>query len=129
MDLLTTELAQMKSLLLALHSGARTEHAAAPNPPMAELVPDDDVVSMAASATHFNEYNEEGPSHASGPGSCTSAHGSSEGADYGSMGAVSRMALARQQLDVRQPETAPASAFFRRTLAPATRHLYHSSLL
>ena len=77
-DLLTTELAQVKSLPLALHSGARTEHAAAPSPPMAELIPDDDVFSMAASATQFNEYDREGPSQASGPGSCTSAHASAQ---------------------------------------------------
>ncbi|KAF3847230.1 hypothetical protein F7725_020258, partial [Dissostichus mawsoni] len=65
--------------------------------------------SCTSVATHLNEYDEEGLSHASRPSSCPSARGSSEGADDGSMGAVIRMALARQQLDVRQPETAPAT--------------------
>lgn len=92
---------------------------------MAELVLDDDVFSMAASATQFDEYDGESPSHASGPGSCTSAHGPSEEADDGSMGTVIRMALAHQQLDAQQPVTAPAIVFFRRTL----RNLYCSSLL
>ena len=115
-DLLAAELGQMKSLLLALHSGAGAENAAAPNPPMADLASEEDIMSVAASATHFNEYSEEQPSQASGTGSRSSAHGSSEGAEDGSMGAIIRMALARLQLDVRQSEPAPTSAFFRRTL-------------
>nr|XP_010782195.1 PREDICTED: uncharacterized protein LOC104956407 [Notothenia coriiceps] len=104
------------------------EHAAAPDPPVAELVLDDGVFSMAASATQLNEYDGESPSHASGPGSCTSAHDPSEEADDGSMGTVIRMALAHQQLDAQQPKTAPASVFFRHPppllFLPLTRHPY-----
>lgn len=113
-DLLTAELAQMKSLLLALHSSAGTEDAGTPTPPMAESFSEEDAVSMAASATLFNEYNVEEPSHASGLGSRSSAHISSDGMGDSSMGAIIRMALARLQLDIWQPESAPANAFFRR---------------
>jgi len=82
-DLLAAELAQLKSLLLTIHSGAGAENAAAPNPHIAELASEEDIVSMAASDTHFREYSEEEPCHASGPGSRSSGHGSLDGAEDG----------------------------------------------
>lgn len=61
MDLLATELDQVKSLILALHprAGAENDNAAAPSPPVADLASGGRVMSVAASATHFNEYIEE----------------------------------------------------------------------
>jgi len=106
-DLLAAELAQMKSLLLALHFGAGVENPVAPNPPLAELVAEEDIVSIAASDTHFNEHSEGEHSHASGFGSLSSARGCLNGAEN-SMGAVIRMALARLQLDVPPPPVSSA---------------------
>lgn len=74
---MSAELAQMKSLLMSLPG---TGSVGAPNPPTAELLPDEDIVLVAASAALFNEYNEERPSHASEPGSHSSANSSSVGA-------------------------------------------------
>jgi len=98
-DLLAAELAEMKSLLLALHSGAVR---AAPNPPIARLAAEGNMVSMAASDTHFNEYSEGDPSHASVASSRSSARGALDGEEDGLMGAVIRTALAHLQLDVQQ---------------------------
>ncbi|XP_068583377.1 LOW QUALITY PROTEIN: uncharacterized protein [Cebidichthys violaceus] len=117
-DLLTAELAQMKSLLLTLHPSAGGSEA--PDLSTAELGPEEDVISLAASANLFTEYSEGRPSHASGPGSRSSAQSSSEGAVDSTMGSIIRMALARLQLDTQQPEPPSASAFFRGVPAPST---------
>lgn len=75
-----------------------------------------------------NVYSEEGPSHASEPGSRSSTCSSLEGAEDSFMSSVIHMALARLQLDIQQSEPAPASAFFRCiaskfTVPPADEYL------
>ncbi|XP_047454133.1 uncharacterized protein LOC125016013 [Mugil cephalus] len=118
-DQLTTEINNMKSLFLTFQSGTGAGEPAASVPPAAILEPEKDVLSMAASATQFAEYEPEVvaqdvTSRASAAGSCSSTHSSAGGSDDGSMGAIIRMALARLQLDLPQAQSAPASAFFRR---------------
>ena len=121
---LTAELDHMKSLFLAFQSGTGAEVPGAPAPPAAILEPEDDVLSTAASATEFAEYEsdvvpQDVASRASAAGSCSSTHSSTGCSEDGSMGAIIRMALARLQLDLPQAQSAPASAFFRRGPAPA----------
>ncbi|TNN44873.1 CMP-N-acetylneuraminate-beta-galactosamide-alpha-2,3-sialyltransferase 4 [Liparis tanakae] len=117
-ELMATELAQVKSLLRALHpSAVETEESV---PPAAEQSLEDDIISVAASANLFTEYSDGRGTQASIPGSHLSVHNrSEEAAEDGSIGAVIRMALARLQLDIQQPEPSQASAFFRRTSTPA----------
>jgi len=118
-QLLTTELAQMKSLLLTLQPRAGKIETSDP-PPVSEPVPDEDVISVSANL--FTEYSNERPSHASGPGSRSSAHGlSMEEVDY-SRGSVICRALACQQLDIRQLEL-PAHAFFCHIFYPSLRRI------
>jgi len=85
-DLPTAKLAQMKSL-------------EASDPPAAEPVPGE---KLSESANLFTEYSNVRPSHTSGPGSRSSAHGPLEEAVDYSMGPVIRRELACQQLDIRQ---------------------------
>lgn len=63
---------------------------------MAELVQEKDIVSVGASAILFTECSEDGPSHASGPDSHSSARSGSEGAK----------------------DTAPWRSFIHKALAP-----------
>lgn len=126
-DQLTEEINQMKSLFLAFQSGTGAGELGAPAPPAAILEPEEDVLSMAASATEFAEYEadvvpQDVASRASAVGSCSSTHSSTVGSEDNSMGAIIRSALARLQLDIPQAQPAPASAFFRCGSAP--RQLY-----
>ncbi|XP_073732290.1 uncharacterized protein [Misgurnus anguillicaudatus] len=121
-DQLTAELNTMKSLFLAFQSGTGAEPPDDFVPSAASLESEDDVLSMAASAGQFNEYEPEvlpqmGASQPSGACSRSSTHSSTGGVEDCSMGAIIRMALARLQLDVPQTQPAPASAFFRRVPA------------
>lgn len=81
----------MKSLLMSLHSDADT----ALKPTMPELVPEEDIISVAASATHFHDLGDEAPSQASKPGSHSSAQSSLEGMEMGTMRSIIRTAVAR----------------------------------
>ncbi|XP_062279213.1 uncharacterized protein LOC133984014 [Scomber scombrus] len=124
-DQLTEELNQVKSLFLALQSGTGARDVGAPAPPAAMFDPEDDALSVAASATEFADYGadvvpQDVASHASGVSSCSSARSCGAGSEDSSMGAIICMALARLQLDVPQAQLAPASVFFRRGPAPAT---------
>ena len=125
-DQLTEELNQMKSLVLAIRSGTGAGDTGAPAPPTVVFEPEDDALSLAASATEFADYGADtvpqdtASGHGSGVSSRSSAHSGGTGSEDNSMGAIIRMALARLQLDVPQVQPAPASAFFRRGPAPAT---------
>ncbi|KAK0149825.1 hypothetical protein N1851_009418 [Merluccius polli] len=125
-DQLTEELNQMKSLVLAIRSGTGAGDTGAPAPPTVVFEPEDDALSLVASATEFADYGADtvpqdtASGHGSGVSSRSSAHSGGTGSEDNSMGVIIRMALARLQLDVPQVQPAPASAFFRRGPAPAT---------
>ena len=133
-DRLSTELAQMRALLIARQPEAPLEDAEAPTPPtppMPLLVPEDrpiaeaqdldyDTLSLAASATQFRGDDEEGEvdggSQASEPGSYSSTQTAQTGAECSSMRAVMHMALELQGLATPQ-ETGKPSRFFKRVPA------------
>ena len=122
---LTAELESMKCLFLAFQAGTGAGGPGALAPPAATLEPEEDVLSLAASAAEFAEYEPDGvlqdaASRASAACSRPSTHSSTNASEDNSMGAIIRMALASLQLDVPQAQPAPASAFFRRGLAPAS---------
>ena len=130
-DQLSAELAQMRAMLIARQPDAPSEEAEVPTPPMPCLTPEDDTLSLAASASHFREYDEnevgDDLSQASEPGSHSSAQGSLAETEDSSMRAILRMALERQQLAIpQQAESAPASAFFRRRPASTAFAVPHS---
>lgn len=143
-DQLSAELAQMRSLFMARHSDTSLEGAGAPSEKeegeadapledsdMPVLVPEDDALSLAASATYFGEYaedTEDGASQASEPSSHSSAQSSLAETEDSSMRATMRMALDRLGLDVpQQAESAHASALFRRRPAPSAFAVPHSA--
>ncbi|CAL8268003.1 unnamed protein product [Boreogadus saida] len=122
---LTAELESMKCLFLAFQAGTGAGGPGALAPPAATLEPEEDVLSLAASAAEFAEYEPDGvlqdvASRASAACSRPSTHSSTSASEDNSMGAIIRMALASLQLDVPQAQPAPASAFFRRGSAPAS---------
>lgn len=85
-DQLTAELNTMKSLFLAFQSGTGAEPPDDFVPSAASLESEDDVLSMAASAGQFNEYEPEvlpqmGASQPSAAGSRSSTHSSTGGVD------------------------------------------------
>lgn len=127
---LSAELAQMRSMLRDRQPDAPLVGALAPSPSMPVLVPEEDTLSLAASATHFHNYGEDsgdGGSPASERGSHSSAQSSGAETGDGSMRAIMRMALERLHMEVPQlAEAAPASAFFRRRPAPAAFAIPHS---
>ncbi|XP_043992837.1 uncharacterized protein LOC122842759 [Gambusia affinis] len=117
---LSAELAEMKSLFQAPQAGAPMTGFS--SPPMPELAVEEDVLSLAASASHFgNEEEEEARSpRTSETGSRSSSQSAASGSGDGSMQDIMLMALRQLQLDVPQVvESAPGSAFFRRGRAPA----------
>lgn len=123
-DKLTMEMENMKSLLLAFQSETGAGVPDAPAPLVDVLEPEEDVLSMAASATEFTEYEPDVAPEAivscpSAASSCTSVHSSAGAVEDNSMATIIRMALARLQLDPPQVQPAPASAFFRRGPAPS----------
>ena len=55
MDQLYAELAEMRSLLQEREPATPTEEAGSSTPLMPVLAPEDDVISLAASASHFQD--------------------------------------------------------------------------
>ena len=100
-DQLTEELNQMKSLVLAIRSGTGAGDTGAPAPPTVVFEPEDDALSLAASATEFADYGADtvpqdtASGHGSGVSSRSSAHSGGTGSEDNSMGAIIRMALAQ----------------------------------
>ena len=121
-------LAQVRSMLTARQPVVPL--AEVHSPPMPELTPEDDALSLVASAAYFHDYEEDtNVSLASEPGSHSSAQGSIAETENGSMHVVMRMALDR--LQTRGPqlaESAPASAFFRCRPASTALAVPHSGL-
>ncbi|XP_037536617.1 uncharacterized protein LOC119413633 [Nematolebias whitei] len=117
---LSAELAEMKSLFQVHQLG--TEPVAATglsSPPMPELAVEEDVLSLAASASHFLGEEDGHSSRVSETASLSSSRSAVSGSGDGSMQDIMRMALRQLQLDVPQPEAStPGSAFFRRGLTP-----------
>lgn len=115
---LSAELAEMKSLLQTRQSDPSLPVVGLSSPPMPELVVEDDVISLAASASHFRDEEEAGSSQASEAGSFSSQSAVGEAGD-GSMREVMSMALKQLQLELPQGEASSSgSAFFRRGRAP-----------
>ncbi|CAL8311273.1 unnamed protein product [Gadus morhua 'NCC'] len=124
-DQLTAELESMKSLFLAFQAGTGAGEPGALAPPAAALESEEDVLSVAASAAEFAEYEPDGvlqdvASRASAVCSRPSTRSSTGASEDNSMGAIIRMALARLQLDEPKAQPAPASACFRHGPAPTS---------
>ncbi|CAL8385973.1 unnamed protein product [Gadus morhua 'NCC'] len=119
---LTAELESMKSLFLAFQAGTGAGEPGALAPPAAALEPEEDVLSLAASAAEYepDRFLQDLASRASAACSRPSTRSSTCASEDNSMGAIILMALASLQLDVPQAQPAPASAFFRRGPAPAS---------
>ncbi len=116
---LPVELAEMRSLFHARHADALLEDTEVPTPPMPMLVTEDDVLSLAASASHFRDNGRDRPSQASEPGSHSSGQSSLSELGDSSMQAIIPMVLDRLQLEIPQKaESAPESTFFRSRSAP-----------
>ena len=121
MEQLSAELAQMKAMFMGRLPESPSEEASTPSMP--HLNPEEDTLSLAASATHFREYEEEegSTSRTSDQGSHSSDRSLLSESEDGSMRAILRMALERLNMSVpQQAESAPASAFFRRRPPPTT---------
>ena len=93
------ELNQGKSLSLAIQSGTGAGDAGAPAPPAAMFNPEEDVLSVAASATEFADYGadmipQDVAFHASGASSRSSTHSCGARSNDCSMGAIIHIALA-----------------------------------
>lgn len=117
---LSAELAEMRSFFQANQTAIPTEEEGLCTPPMPVLVSEDDAISLAASASYFQESDDEHASLASEAGSSSSAQGSSSEAGDSSVQSVMRMALDCLKLEIpQQTEPGPGSAFFRRGRAPS----------
>lgn len=117
---LSAELAEMKSFFQTHQLDAPLTEPEFRSPPVLTKEVEDDVLSLAASASHFqDDEGEEQSSRASEAGSFSSAQSiGSESADS-SMQDIMRMACKQLQLDVPQGEKSTSgSAFFRRGRAP-----------
>lgn len=121
---LSAELAEMKSLLQLRQSDTVSEEAGVSLPSMPVLTREDDVLSLAASASQFfDDYDgaTSHTSHVSEAASFSPSHSSLSDAGEDSMQSVLRMALDRLNMGVpQQAEVAPESAFFRRGRPPST---------
>ncbi|MED6256786.1 hypothetical protein ATANTOWER_023372 [Ataeniobius toweri] len=116
---LSTELAEMKSLLQTRHSDASLPTAGLSSPPMPDLSVEDDVFSLAALASQFRDEEEAQSSQASETGLFSSQSAVGEPSD-GSMREVMCMALRQLQLELPLVEvSASGIAFFRRGRAPS----------
>ncbi|MED6234244.1 hypothetical protein ATANTOWER_025253 [Ataeniobius toweri] len=112
---LSKELAEMKSLL---HSDASLPTAGLSSPPMPDLSVEEDVLSLAASASQFRDEEEAQSSQASETGSFSLQSAVGEPSD-GSMREVMCMALRQLQLELPlRQESASGSAIFRHGRAP-----------
>ncbi|MEQ2164596.1 hypothetical protein GOODEAATRI_008294, partial [Goodea atripinnis] len=115
---LPTELAEMKSLLQTRHSDASLPTAGLSSPPMPDLSVEENVLSLAASASQFRDEEEAQSSQASETGSFSSQSAVGEPSD-GFMREVMCMALRQLQLELPLGgESASGSAFFRHGRAP-----------
>ncbi|MEQ2228517.1 hypothetical protein ILYODFUR_009740 [Ilyodon furcidens] len=115
---LSTELAEMKSLLQSRHSDASLPTAGLSSPPMPDLSVEEDVSSLAVSASKFRDEEEAQSSPAFETGSFSSQSAVGEPSD-GSMREVMCMALRQLQLELPLGEvSATGSAFFRHGRAP-----------
>ncbi|CAJ1069923.1 LOW QUALITY PROTEIN: uncharacterized protein LOC114481864 [Xyrichtys novacula] len=128
-DQLSAELAQMKALLMAQAHRPESPLEEAPTPPMPHLDREEDALSLAASATHFCEFEEDGESSTSrtSMGSRSSSYSSLAVTEDSSMRDLLRTAL--EQLNVAAPQqarSAPASTFFRRRPPPTSFTVPHS---
>ncbi|CAJ1061397.1 PREDICTED: uncharacterized protein LOC106941852 [Xyrichtys novacula] len=128
-DQLSAELAQIKALLMAQAHRPESPLEEAPTPPMPHLDREEDALSLAASATHFCEFEEDGESSTSrtSMGSRSSSYSSLAVTEDSSMRDILRTAL--EQLNVAAPQharSAPASAFFRRRPPPTSSTVSHS---
>ena len=126
-DRLTAELAQMRALLMAQQPEVLSEEASTPSMPLLE--PEEDVMSLAASATHFHEEEdyEEGSTSQASVGSCSSDRSSLAVAEDSSMREILRTALERLNVSLpHQAVPAPASAFYRRRPPPTAFTVPHS---
>ena len=119
-DKLSAELQRMTALLMA-QPQAPSEQARVPTPDMPRLErepqgQEEDTLSLAASASHFQEYEEgelDGASMASDRDS--SAYTEQSETEDESMRAILRMALEKLKLDIPEQEgSAPTSKFFKR---------------
>ncbi|MEQ2302863.1 hypothetical protein AMECASPLE_011045 [Ameca splendens] len=113
---LSTELAEMKSLLQMRHSDASLPTAGLSSPPMPDLSVEEDVLSLAASASQFRDKEEAQSSQASETGSFSSPSVVGEPSDS-SIWEVMCMALRQLQRELPLGEV-PVHAFFRRGQAP-----------
>ncbi|MEQ2202612.1 hypothetical protein XENOCAPTIV_008622 [Xenoophorus captivus] len=89
----------MKSLLQSRHSDASLPTAGLSSPPMPDLSVEEDVLSLAASASQFRDEEEAQSSPASETGSFSSQSAVGEPSD-GSMREVMCMALRQLQLEL-----------------------------
>ncbi|CAJ1053304.1 LOW QUALITY PROTEIN: uncharacterized protein LOC114481864 [Xyrichtys novacula] len=124
-DQLSAELDRMRAMLL-VHQPLEcpSEEARVPTPEMPHLTqesqePEEDALSLAASASYFHEYEEgevyEGASQASDEGSRSSAQTELSESEDNSMRAILRMALEKLKVAIPdQAGSAPTSRFFRR---------------
>lgn len=117
-DRLASDMEEMKALLLSLQPAGGMPRAAAVATQGSPL-PVDDAISIAASSSQFNDFEQVGLTTPSAAGSShSSASGSRRSSEDSSMGAIIRAALARLQLDTPTEGKAP-SAFYRRNPPPA----------
>lgn len=117
---LSAELAEMRSLFQSRQSDVdAVSEPTVSTPTMPTLPPEDDVLSLAASASQFFEEYGDDSERVSEAGSFSSARSSLSDLEDASMQSVLRLALERLGVAVPQPaEAAPESAFFRRERAP-----------
>lgn len=113
---LSAELGEMKSLLQARQLDAPSEPGF-PLPPV--LTVEDDVLSLAASASRFIDEEDAQSSRASEAGSFSSTQSVVSESSDSSMQDIMRMAFSQLQLVIPQGDvSAPGSAFFRRGRVP-----------
>lgn len=115
---LSAELDVMRSLLQSRTSAPSRSEAGASSTAMPVLEQEDDVLSLAASASHFRDGDEGGSSRASVTGSLSSGQSFVSDMDS-SMQEVMRQALNCLNVPIPPPEQpGPGSAFFRRGRPP-----------
>lgn len=115
---LSAELDMMRSLFQSQSSAASRTEARVSSPPMPALEQEEDVLSLAASASHFREDDPGGSSRDSVTGSLSSVQSFASDMDS-AMQDVMRQALSCLNVNIPQPEQpGPGSAFFRRGRPP-----------
>lgn len=116
---LSAELDVMRNFFRVHHFDASMADVGMFSPPMPDLAREEDVLSLAASASHFCEEDETLSSRASESGSIESSQSVVDDTEDGSMQNVMREAFTRLRLDIPQPvESGSGNAFFRRGRTP-----------